>query len=83
MSDLFDPVFGVEESLGATGLSDELRKEIFDKREGTILKMTLGIKEHLSYADAVGFIRGLDFVLGFAKRKADAQRKITIEEDEE
>lgn len=68
--DLFDFTSDVETPVGPSGIADELRREILAERLKLTVKLLKGqCKSMESYADAVGGIRQLDFVLDFAERK--------------
>lgn len=72
-NDLFDFAQELDVAVGPSGLADKLHKELIDKRQGYLTKMTNGgCKTFDSYTHAVGFVNALDYVLGFAQREKNA-----------
>lgn len=70
----------VAEDDGRDGISDPLRAAILNKRSMMQTKLTSGgCKTMESVADAVGFIRALDFTLGWA----EAERHDRVKSDGE
>ena len=74
----------IEFPASADGIAPELKKEILEARTKAVERMTKGhCKSMESYADLVGLIRALDFVLGFADRKLAeiSPASVPVEED--
>lgn len=76
------------ESDGSGGISSELRSEGEKSREVWIEKLVSGkCRSMESYADAVGYVRGLNLFLEYAERKAQkasaelATERLNAEED--
>lgn len=67
---LFDFSSELDVSAGPTGLAPDLLKETVTLRKNYADKIVSGKCKSLeSYADAVGFVRALDWVLDYAERK--------------
>lgn len=75
---LFDFSSEVEAPTGPSGLSDDLLKEVLRRREQIVAKLVSGTcKTMESYAEAVGGIRQIDFILNYAERKRqDLERSL-------
>lgn len=74
--DLFEFSSDVETLVGSSGLADDLLKDVLETKRRLIAKLISGqCKTMESYADAVGGIRQLDFVLGYSERKRLAIEK--------
>ena len=79
MRPLFEFSEATEIPVGPSGLADVLLREVLEMRSQLIAKVARGgCKSMESYADCVGMLRALDFVLGFAER----QKPPTVEEDD-
>lgn len=67
---LFEFHEATEIPVGPSGLADELLRDILSRRNRAVEKVASGgCKTMESYADSVGYIRAMDYVLGFAERK--------------
>ena len=70
---LFDFTTELDVPVGPSGMAEELLRQVIDVRAKLVAKcVSGGCKTMESYADAVGGIRQLDFVLKFAERQANA-----------
>ena len=66
----FDFMSEREASVGPSGLAPDLHKDLVARRQAAADKIVLGkCQNEKSYADAVGYIRALDYVLGYTERK--------------
>lgn len=83
---LFDFSEQLDVSVGPSGITPDLLKEIAVNRERMADKIVKGKCKTLeSYADAVGFIRALDSVLDYPERKRialEAELGTPITDDE-
>lgn len=83
---LFDFSTEIDVPVGPSGLAEDLLKEVLQARKSLMARILSGsCKTFESYAEAVGGLRQLDFVLAYPARKADklrAELGPTIEEDE-
>ena len=82
---LFDFSTETDVPVGPSGLASDLLKEILEKRAAVIVRMISGTcKTMESYAEAVGYVRAMDFVLGYPDRKKheiEASLGVAIDED--
>jgi hypothetical protein len=74
--DLFEFTSELDVAVGPSGLAPDLLAEILAMRTSLIAKLTEGkCKNFESYADAVGCLRALQFVLAYPERKRLALEK--------
>lgn len=71
---LFTAKFDLVSDLGPSGLAEDLQADIIALAEKMAAKQRRGgCKTLESYADSVGFLRALDFVLSYQERKRKEQ----------
>lgn len=84
--DLFDFSEELDVAVGPSGIAPDLYKEIAIARRRISDKLVQGKCKTLeSYADAVGFIRAIDYVLDYSERKRlalEAELGTPITDDE-
>lgn len=81
--DTFTKIDQAFEGDGSGGISEELRIAAFAELESWTDKVIIGkCRSMEAYADAVGYLRGLNFFLTYAERKAEKNKAALADTEE-
>lgn len=70
---LFDFTSDLDVAVGPSGIAPELHREIIERRTSLAARLTSGACKNMeSYAEAVGGLRAIDFILSWPERKRQA-----------
>lgn len=75
MTDTFTKIAQDLEEDGSGGIASELRKAGEVERDGIVTAIMRGKMAEADYRTATGIVRGLDFFLKYAERKAEQTKK--------